>query len=1122
MSVTAAQAIANYNANHNVAAQVVSDTAAHIMTKIDGLQTLATASKLASVAITGSTVLALASTTIANDAGALAKITTTYTITPIGTIGATAAAGIPSDIVSKLTAGLAVSDTASNVIGSAAGLVTLNTAGKLVSILATGTLGASAAAGLSSVLVAKLSSGLSVSDTATNITANLDGLQTLFAAGKLTSVVITDTAGLILTAAKIAADAGALGAITTSYTITPSGTIGAAAAAALPTTLLSKLSAGLAVSDTAANITANLDGLQATISSIASIAITGSTVLTIVATTIATDAAALLKISSSFTIAPTGTIGAAAAAGLSSLLAAKLSAGLAVSDTATSVRNNLDGLQTLAVASKLTSIAFTNSGTPSLSITYTQYTKDSLAISKFTGSYGLVVSGVPAINPATLNGGQTFQVGVGAPVIASVANLPSGSAARTFSAWFASTDTTDNICLVSQGTLASYQKAELWIWNTGGPQGRIVFDTQVGYVYATNSAILDGLPHQITATFDPVNGVSIYVDGVAQTVSAGGNGFSAGSVNTVNNGSSVGFGGQYLAGYSGAASFTGTEANGRVYGTALTASQVRLLFTSGSAGVTPLVTAMPLTIIPSAATLQSNSHVTSFSVLDSAANVLAALDTLNSDSKISTIAVTNSGTPSLSITYTQYTNDSSAISKFTGSYGLVVSGVPAINPATLNGGQTFQVGVGAPVIASVANLPSGSAARTFSAWFASTDTTDNICLVSQGTLASYQKAELWIWNTGGPQGRIVFDTQVGYVYATNSAILDGLPHQITATFDPVNGVSIYVDGVAQTVSAGGNGFSAGSVNTVNNGSSVGFGGQYLAGYSGAASFTGTEANGRVYGTALTASQVRLLFTSGSAGVTPLVTAMPLTIIPSAATLQSNSHVTSFSVLDSAANVLAALDTLNSDSKISTISFTNSDTPSLPITYAQYTNDSSAISEFTGSYGLVVSAAPVSAAAALQANSHVSKISFTGTSSGDSLPLAGAAMPVTINLGGDTAAVSAGLSSSSLTFTNVPDAITLGSGASTIQYALQSSSGIETIANFRYGLDQLNLDLLGAASPILKASNTSLNGTSAISIYSSADPKHGVVLISGGTSNFTTAADLLANHLTFVGGHALIS
>ena len=104
----------------------------------------------------------------------------------------------------------------------------------------------------------------------------------------------------------------------------------------------------------------------------------------------------------------------------------------------------------------------------------------------------------------------------------------------------------------------------------------------------------------------------------------------------------------------------------------------------------------------------------------------------------------------------------------------------------------------------------------------------------------------------------------------------------------------------------------------------------------------------------------------------------------------------------------------------------------------------------------------------------------------------------------------------------PDVITLGTSAAIIQYALQPSSGIETIANFHYGLDQMNIDLLGAASSVLRATNTSVNGTSAISIYSSADPTHGVVLTSGGSSNFTTAADLLANHVTFVGGHALIS
>ena len=121
-----------------------------------------------------------------------------------------------------------------------------------------------------------------------------------------------------------------------------------------------------------------------------------------------------------------------------------------------------------------------------------------------------------------------------------------------------------------------------------------------------------------------------------------------------------------------------------------------------------------------------------------------------------------------------------------------------------------------------------------------------------------------------------------------------------------------------------------------------------------------------------------------------------------------------------------------------------------------------------------------------------------------------------------AAASAGLSSPTLTFIGTPDQIALGSSATTIQYALQASSGIETIANFQYGLDQLNIDLLGAASGVLQASDTSLNGTSAISLYSSAAPTHGVVFTAGGTSNITTATDLMTNHLFVSNGHALIS
>ena len=119
-------------------------------------------------------------------------------------------------------------------------------------------------------------------------------------------------------------------------------------------------------------------------------------------------------------------------------------------------------------------------------------------------------------------------------------------------------------------------------------------------------------------------------------------------------------------------------------------------------------------------------------------------------------------------------------------------------------------------------------------------------------------------------------------------------------------------------------------------------------------------------------------------------------------------------------------------------------------------------------------------------------------------------------------LSAGLSAPSLAFIDTPDAVTLGSAAATVNFAMQPSSGIETIANFQYGLDQLNIDLLGAANIVLQAADTSVNSAAAISLYSSADPTHGVVLTAGGSSNFTTAADLFANHLTFSNGHAVVS
>jgi hypothetical protein len=185
----------------------------------------------------------------------------------------------------------------------------------------------------------------------------------------------------------------------------------------------------------------------------------------------------------------------------------------------------------------------------------------------------------------------------------------------------------------------------------------------------------------------------------------------------------------------------------------------------------------------------------------------------------------------------------------------------------------------------------------------------------------------------------------------------------------------------------------------------------------------------------------------------------------AATVQANSHVTSFAVSDTAANVTASLTALNADSK-------------------------------------------------------VSSISVTGTTSANTLNLTGSKVAATTNLSGDTASVSAGLNAASLTFIGTPDSIVLGAGAATIDFTLESAGGIETIANFQYGHDHLVINLAGAANSVLKTADTLVSGSHAISVYSSADPTHGVVLL--GMSSTLTAANLLSSHTTFSAGQAVIT
>ena len=157
---------------------------------------------------------------------------------------------------------------------------------------------------------------------------------------------------------------------------------------------------------------------------------------------------------------------------------------------------------------------------------------------------------------------------------------------------------------------------------------------------------------------------------------------------------------------------------------------------------------------------------------------------------------------------------------------------------------------------------------------------------------------------------------------------------------------------------------------------------------------------------------------------------------------------------------------------------------------------------------------------LNGDHRLSAVLVTSPGSGNVLNLAAQTQATTINLGSNIASVHAGLNAPSLSFIGTPDAITLGSTADIIEYALQPSSGIEEVAGFILGTDELNIDLMGMTSNSLLAFDTKVNGNHAIALASSSDLLHGIVLtnVTGGL----TAASLLTSHTTFIDGHALIS
>jgi len=148
----------------------------------------------------------------------------------------------------------------------------------------------------------------------------------------------------------------------------------------------------LSISDSAANIQSNLDNLEtiAAATDIGTITLTdnGTPTLIVTAAELSTDSAVLQDISGSFTVTVTGVSAKAAGSEATQEFVHSVS----VSDSAANISAAIDTLASLASAGKLTSVAITDSGIPSLSLSANQLSSDISALQKISGPFSLSVS----------------------------------------------------------------------------------------------------------------------------------------------------------------------------------------------------------------------------------------------------------------------------------------------------------------------------------------------------------------------------------------------------------------------------------------------------------------------------------------------------------------------------------------------------------------------------------------------------------------------------------------------------------------------------------------------------------------------------------------------------------
>ena len=106
--------------------------------------------------------------------------------------------------------------------------------------------------------------------------------------------------------------------------------------------------------------------------------------------------------------------------------------------------------------------------------------------------------------------------------------------------------------------------------------------------------------------------------------------------------------------------------------------------------------------------------------------------------------------------------------------------------------------------------------------------------------------------------------------------------------------------------------------------------------------------------------------------------LPTGTVANSAKMQADPTIKSFSITDTAANVLAGLNSLLAETKLATITLTDKTKPGFSLTNAAYNTDLPVLAKITSAFNLMVTGATVANAASLQASAKVTSFTIIDT------------------------------------------------------------------------------------------------------------------------------------------------